>query len=113
MLFYFFTSSPLKLVLSTITFLGSSRNEELIFIYQKVLFDPGDTFNKPLNKYELFFSLLDLSCLDLSKQVELKPISRATLARALILKNLKSIKTLSDLAIELYEKPKLAGIRIS
>ena len=48
-------------------------------MYQKVLFDPGDTFNKPLKKYELFFSLLDLFCLELPKQLELKPISRATL----------------------------------
>ena len=39
-----------------------------------------------------------------------KPISRAAIARALIFKNLRSLVTLSNLAIELYERPDLSLI---
>ncbi len=79
-------------------------------MYQKILFDPEDIFRQPLKKYELFYSLLDLYCLESPRYVGRKPISRAALTRVLIFKNLRSLKTLSDLAIELYEQPDLSLI---
>jgi len=79
-------------------------------MYQPVLFDLEDIFDKPLRRYELFFSILDLTCMEKSPQVGRKPISRAALARALIFKNLRSIATLSDLSAELYERSRLASI---
>lgn len=77
-------------------------------MYQKILFHPDEIFQEPLKKYELFFSLLDLSCLGSVKQVGRRPISRAALTRALIFKNLRSLATLSDLAAELEERPGLS-----
>jgi len=109
-LFYFFTSSPLELILRTAFFLGPSRNEEVTIMYQPVLFDLKDIFDKPLRRYELFSSILDLTCMEKSLQVGRKPISRAALTRALIFKNLRSIATLSDLSAELYERSRLASI---
>jgi len=79
-------------------------------MYQRILFDPEDIFRQPLKKYELFFSLLDLSCLELPRQVGRKPISHAALARVLIFKNLRSLQTLSDLVAELHERPGLSLI---
>jgi len=77
-------------------------------MYQKILFHPDEIFQEPLKKYELFFSLLDLSCLGSVKQAGRRPISRAALMRALIFKNLRSLATLSDLAAELDERPSLS-----
>ena len=74
-------------------------------MYHPVLFDTRDIFDKPLKKYELFFSKLDLTCLEKSSQLGRKPINRATLARTLIFKNLRSIASLIDLSSELYERP--------
>lgn len=79
-------------------------------MYQQILFDPDDIFRQPLKKYELSFSLLDLSCLELPRKVGRKPISHAALARALIFKNLRSLQTLSDLVAELHERPGLSLI---
>ena len=79
-------------------------------MYQPVLFDLEDIFDKPLRRYELFFSILDLSLLEKNPAVGRKPISRASLLRALIFKNLRSIASLSDLSAELYEHPRLASI---
>jgi len=79
-------------------------------MYQPVLFDLKDIFDKPLRRYELFSSILDLTCMEKSPQVGRKPISRAALTRALIFKNLRSIATLSDLSAELYERSRLASI---
>jgi len=79
-------------------------------MYQPVLFNLEDIFDKPLKKYELFFSVLDLSLLEKSPDVGRKPISRAAILRALIFKNLRSIASLSDLSAELYERPRLASI---
>ena len=79
-------------------------------MYQPALFDTGDIFDKPLRRYELFFSVLDLSLLEKSSDVGRKPISRSSLVRALIFKNLRSIASLSDLSSELYERPRLASI---
>ena len=79
-------------------------------MYQHPLFDLEEIFNKPLKRYELFFSVLDLSLLDKGSSVGRKPISRASILRALIFKNLKTIASLSDLSAELYERPALASI---
>jgi len=79
-------------------------------MYQHPLFDLEDIFDKPLRRYELFFSVLDLSILDKGKGVGRKPVSRVAILRALIFKNLRSIASLSDLSAELFERPALASI---
>jgi len=77
-------------------------------MYQKILFNPEELFQEPLKKYEMFFSLLNLSCLEPVKYLGRRPISRAALTRALIFKNLRSLPTLSDLVAELDEQPSLS-----
>ncbi len=79
-------------------------------MYQRSLFDLEDIFDKPLRRYELFFSVLDFSLLEKSASIGRKPLSRAAILRALIFKNLRSIASLSDLSSELYERPALASI---
>ena len=79
-------------------------------MYQKILFNPEKIFKEPLKKYELFFSLLDLSSLEPVKYVGRRAINRAVLMKVLILKNLRSLSTLSDLAAELDERPSLSFI---
>jgi len=79
-------------------------------MYQPALFDLEDIFDKPLRRYELFFSVLDLSLLEKGTSVGRKPVSRAAILRALIFKNLRSIASLSDLSAEFYEQPGLAFI---
>ena len=58
-------------------------------MYQPALFDLEDIFDKPLRRYELFFSVLDLSLLEKGTSVGRKPVSRAAILRALIFKNLR------------------------
>ena len=77
-------------------------------MYQKILFNPEEIFKEPLKKYEMFFSLLDLSYLELSTRWGRRAISRAALIKALIFKNLRSLPTLSDLVAELDERPSLS-----
>lgn len=79
-------------------------------MYQPALFDLEDIFDKPLRRYELFFSVLDLSLLGKGTSVGRKLVSRAAILRALIFKNLRSIASLSDLSAEFYERPGLASI---
>lgn len=79
-------------------------------MFQHTLFNPEEIFKEPIKKYELFFSLLDLSPLESSKRLGRDPINRVALTRALIFKNLRSLSTLSDLATELYERPGLAFV---
>jgi len=79
-------------------------------MYQRSLFDLEEIFDKPLRRYELFFSILDFSLLEKGTSIGRKPISRAAILRALIFKNLRSIASLSDLSAELYERPTLASI---
>ena len=79
-------------------------------MHQHPLFNLEEIFEKPLRKYELFFSALDLSTFDKCSLAGRKPISRTAIAKALIFKNLKTISGLSDLSIELYERPALASI---
>jgi hypothetical protein len=77
---------------------------------QHPLFNLEEIFDRPLRRYELFFSVLDLSSLDKSPGVGRKPVKRSAIAKALIFKNLKSIPNLSDLSAELYERPLLVSI---
>ena len=79
-------------------------------MYQHPLFNLEEIFDKPLRRYGLFFSVLDLSLLDKGSSVGRRPISRAAILRALIFKNLRTIASLSDLPTELYERPALASI---
>ena len=79
-------------------------------MYQHPLFNLEEIFDKPLRRYGLFFSVLDLSLLDKGSSVGRRPISRAAILKALIFKNLRSIANLSDLSTELYERPALASI---
>lgn len=79
-------------------------------MYQHPLFDLEEIFDKPLRKYELFFSVIDLSIFDKVKSMGRRSISRAAILRALIFKNLKTIASLSDLSAELYERSTLASM---
>ena len=79
-------------------------------MYQHPLFDLEDIFDKPLRRYELFFSILDFNLLEKGASIGRKPVSRTAILRALIFKNLRSITNLSDLSAELYERPALASI---
>jgi len=79
-------------------------------MYQKILFNPEEIFKESLKKYEMFFSLLNLSCLEPVKHLGRRPISRVALTGALIFKNLRSLPTLSDLVTELDERPGLSLI---
>jgi len=79
-------------------------------MYQHSLFDLEDIFDKPLRRYELFFSILDFNLLEKGAGIGRKPVSRTAILRALIFKNLRSITNLSDLSAELYERPALASI---
>jgi len=74
------------------------------------LFNLEEIFDRPLRKYELFFSALDLSLLDKGPGVGRKPTSRSAILKALIFKNLKTIASLSDLSTELFERPALASV---
>ena len=67
-------------------------------MYQHPLFNLEEIFDRPLRRYELFFSVLGLSLLDKGPCVGRKPISRAAILKALIFKNLRSIASLSDLS---------------
>jgi len=71
-------------------------------MYQHPLFNLEEIFDRPLRKYELFFSVLDLSLLDKDPGVGRKPISRSAILKALIFKNLRTIASLSDLSAELF-----------
>ena len=62
-------------------------------MYQKILFNLEDIFKEPLKKYKMFFSLLDLSCLEPVKHLGRRLTSRAALTRALIFKNLRIKRT--------------------
>lgn len=97
------------MILFVSIFLGPSR-QEVNIVYKPALFNLEDIFDKPLRRYELFFSVLDFNLLEKSTGVGRKPVSRASLARALIFKNLRSIASLSDLSAELYERPEFASI---
>ena len=77
---------------------------------QHPLFNLEEIFDRPLRRYELFFSVLDLSLLDKDPGVGRKPISRSAILKALIFKNLKTIASLSDLSAELFERPALASV---
>lgn len=79
-------------------------------MYQHTLFNLEEIFDKPLKRYEHFFSVLDFSQVQKKTSVGRKPISRAAILRALIFKNLRSIGSLSDLSAELYERPNLAQL---
>jgi hypothetical protein len=75
---------------------------------QSFLFPPETLFPESLNKYQQLFALLDLSSLETATEVGRNPISHAALVRALIYKNLRSLPTLSELTVELNERPSLA-----
>ena len=77
---------------------------------QQPLFNLEEIFDRPLRRYELFFSILDLSSLDKTSLLGRKPVSKSAIARSLIFKNLRSIANLSDLSYELFERPALASV---
>jgi hypothetical protein len=79
-------------------------------MHQHPLFSLEEIFDRPFKRYELFFSVLDLSDLDKNPSVGRKPISRTAILRALIFKNLRTIANLSDLSTELFERPTLSQI---
>ncbi len=77
---------------------------------QKLLFKAKTVFNlRPLEKYEILFSFLDTSPLEiLYPSTGRPPIPYEALLKALIYKNIKNVSYLSDLARELQDNPDLA-----
>ena len=77
---------------------------------QKLLFKAKTIFNlKPLEKYEILFSFLDTSSLEiLCPSTGRPPIPYKALLKALVYKNIKNISYLSDLVRELQDNPDLA-----
>jgi hypothetical protein len=62
----------------------------------------------PLENFNILFSNLKDHHLDLDNHIGRKPFSRRSLLRALILKNLKSVSTLSELKNTLNDNPSAA-----
>ena len=79
---------------------------------QKLLFKAKTVFNlKPLEKYEILFSFLDTSTLEiLYPSTGRPPIPYKAFLKALIQKNIKNVSYLSDLARELQDNSDLALI---
>ena len=77
---------------------------------QKLLFKAETVFNlRPLEKYEILFSYLDTSALEiLYPSTGRPPIPYEALLKALIYKNIKNVSYLSDLVRELKDNPDLA-----
>jgi len=77
---------------------------------QKLLFKAETVFNlKPLEKYEIIFSFLGTSPLEiLYPSTGRPPIPYGALLKALVYKNIKNISYLSDLVRELQDNPDLA-----
>ena len=77
---------------------------------QKLLFKAETVFNlRPLEKYEILFSFLDTSSLEiLYPSTGRPPIPYKALLKALIYKNIKNVSYLSDLVRELQDNPDLA-----
>ena len=71
---------------------------------QKLLFKAETVFNlKPLEKYEILFSFLDISALEiLYPSTGRPPIPYGALLKALVYKNIKNISYLSDLVRDLH-----------
>jgi len=78
---------------------------------QKLLLPPEDIFDiHPQKKYQILFSYLDSSPLENFNPHGLgrPPISKESLLKTLIYKNLKTLPTLYDLAVDLIDNPYLA-----
>ena len=80
---------------------------------QKLLFKVKTVFNlEPLEKYEILFSFLDTSSLEILEilypSTGRPPIAYEALLKALVYKNIKNISYLSDLVRELQDNPDLA-----
>jgi len=78
---------------------------------QKLLLSPEDIFDiHPQKKYQILFSYLDSSPLEnLNPHGPGRPpISKHSLLKTLIYKNLKTLPTLYDLAVDLIDNPHLA-----
>ena len=77
---------------------------------QKLLFKAKTVFNlRPLEKYEILFSFLDTSSLEiLYPSTGRLPIPYEALFKTFIYKNFKNISYLSDLVRELQDNPDLA-----
>ena len=74
---------------------------------QRLLFKAETVFNqKLLEKYEILFSFLDTSPLDvLYPATGRPPVRYEALLKALIYKNMKNVSCLSDLVRELRDHP--------
>lgn len=76
------------------------------FVREKLLFYPAK-----FNLYDVIFQHLDLSLIkEHMPKVGRRPFSRQAICRALVYKNLKAIKTLSELAFELFTNLGIAYI---
>jgi len=77
---------------------------------QKLLFRAETVFNlRPLEKYEILFSFLDTSPLEiLYPSTGRSPFPYKALLKALVYKNIKNVSYLSDLVRDLKDNPDLA-----
>jgi len=77
---------------------------------QKLLFHP-EVFSKDrLKKFELFFDTLNLRTPQKPISKGRRPTDKMSIIRALIFRNLRGLPTLTDLVVELLERPSLAHI---
>ena len=77
---------------------------------QKLLFHPELLSQDRLRKFEAFFDILNLKGIQRPKSRGRKPADKMSIIRALIFRNLRGLPTLTDLKIELLERPSLAYI---
>jgi len=77
---------------------------------QKLLFKAKTVFHlRPLEKYEILFSFLDTSTLEiLYPSTGRPPIPYGALLKALVYKNIKNVSYFSDLVRDLQDNPDLA-----
>jgi len=78
---------------------------------QKLLFHP-EVFSKDrLKKFELFFDTLNLRAPQKPISKGRRPTDKMSIIRALIFRNLRGLPTLTDLVVELLERPSLGQIK--
>jgi hypothetical protein len=98
-------------------FYRPSQNKEQIMDNQNLLISVESMLDiHPLENFNILFSNLKDHHLDLDHHTGRKPFSRRSLLRALVLKNLKGVSTLSELKNTLKDNPSAAlrcGFNIS
>jgi len=76
---------------------------------QRLLFSPEELNTNSLKKYDLLFSVIDTSPLEETSSRGRPPFPRPALLRAFVYKNVRCFPSLTELAIELNERPTLSA----